>query len=84
MKTILYSPGDPAGIGTDLFLELVNNKFFDTLQTRIVCLADPHLLQARASMLGFDNDFQNFKYQKAVAIFELPRILIQEKKLDYF
>jgi len=55
LKTILYSPGDPAGIGTDLFLELVNNKFFDTLQTRIVCLADPHLLQARASMLGFDN-----------------------------
>ena len=58
MKTILYSPGDPAGIGTDLLLELVNNKFFDTLQTRIVCLADPNLLQARASMLGFDNDFQ--------------------------
>lgn len=46
MKPILVSSGEPAGIGPDLCLDLLNSPF------PIVILGDPDVLQARALLLG--------------------------------
>jgi 4-hydroxythreonine-4-phosphate dehydrogenase len=46
MKPILVSSGEPAGIGPDLCLDLVNSAL------PIVVLGDPTILQARALALG--------------------------------
>ena len=46
MKPILVSSGEPAGIGPDLCLDLLNSPL------PIVILGDPDVLQARAALLG--------------------------------
>ena len=52
MKKIIYSPGEPSGIGPDLIIQLCNSKFWTDIKPPIVCLADPRLLKDRASKLG--------------------------------
>ena len=54
MKTIIYSPGDPAGIGPDLFLSLFNEGFFKFIKANIVCLGDKKLFDSRAKELGYN------------------------------
>lgn len=46
MKPILISSGEPAGIGPDICLDLVNSQY------PIVIMADPKLLLERAQLLG--------------------------------
>ena len=53
MKTIIYSPGDPAGIGPDLFISLVNEDFFRSLKANVVCLGDKSLFDSRAKELEY-------------------------------
>ena len=53
MKTIIYSPGDPAGIGPDLFLSLLNEDFFRFLKANVVCIGDQKLFASRAKELGY-------------------------------
>ena len=53
MKTIIYSPGDPAGIGPDLFLSLLNEDFFRFIKANIVCIGDQKLFASRAKELGY-------------------------------
>ena len=60
MKTIIYSPGDPAGIGPDLFLSLLDEDFFRFIKANIVCLGDKILFESRASELGYDLKFDFF------------------------
>ena len=52
MKKIIYSPGEPSGIGPDLIIQLCTSKFWTDIKLPIVCLADPKLLTDRASKLG--------------------------------
>jgi len=52
LKKIIYSPGEPSGIGPDLIIQLCNSKFWTDIKPPIVCLADPKLLKDRASKLG--------------------------------
>ena len=52
MKKIIYSPGEPSGIGPDLIIQLCTSKFWVDIKLPIVCLADPKLLIDRASKLG--------------------------------
>ncbi len=47
MSSFLYTPGEPAGIGPDLIIQLAQQ----TLPHEIVVVADPQLLQARAQQL---------------------------------
>ena len=53
MKTIIYSPGDPAGIGPDLFLSLLNEDFFRFIKANVVCIGDQKLFASRAKELGY-------------------------------
>ena len=53
MKTIIYSPGDPSGIGPDLFLSLLDEDFFRFIKANVVCLGDKKLLSSRAKELGY-------------------------------
>ena len=70
MKKIIYSPGEPSGIGPDLIIQLCTSKFWTDIKLPIVCLADPILLADRASKLGKKikllqiNDLKNLRINK--------------------
>ena len=70
MKKIIYSPGEPSGIGPDLIIQLCTSKFWTDIKLPIVCLADPKLLTDRASKLGKKvkllqiNDLDNLQKNK--------------------
>ena len=70
MKKIIYSPGEPSGIGPDLIIELCTSKFWIDIKLPIVCLSDPKLLTDRASKLGKKvkllqiNDLDNIQKNK--------------------
>ena len=60
MKTIIYSPGDPAGIGPDLFLSLLNEDFFRFIKANVVCVGDKNLFASRAKKLGYSFEISTF------------------------
>jgi 4-hydroxythreonine-4-phosphate dehydrogenase len=70
LKKIIYSPGEPSGIGPDLIIQLCTSKFWTDIKLPIVCLADPKLLADRASKLGKKikllqiNDLKNLQINK--------------------
>jgi 4-hydroxythreonine-4-phosphate dehydrogenase len=70
LKKIIYSPGEPSGIGPDLIIQLCTTKFWVDIKLPIVCLADPKLLIDRASKLGKKikllqiNDLDNIQKNK--------------------
>ena len=72
MKKIIYSPGEPSGIGPDLIIQLSSSKFWTDIKLPIVCLADPKLLTDRASKLGKKvkllqiNDLDNLQKTKKI------------------
>ncbi|MBU28400.1 MAG: 4-hydroxythreonine-4-phosphate dehydrogenase PdxA [Flavobacteriales bacterium] len=52
MKSILYSPGEPSGIGPDLIIQLCSSSFWTEIDIPIICISDPKLLEERAKALG--------------------------------
>lgn len=52
MKKILYSPGEPSGIGPDLIIQLCKSSFWTGIKIPILCLSDPKLLIQRSKDLG--------------------------------
>jgi len=60
LKTIIYSPGDPAGIGPDLFLSLLNEDFFRFIKANVVCIGDHKLFASRAKELGYSFEISTF------------------------
>jgi 4-hydroxythreonine-4-phosphate dehydrogenase len=52
LKNIIYSPGEPSGIGPDLIIQLCSSLFWEDIKIPIACIADPELVQARAKKLG--------------------------------
>ncbi|MCH9644206.1 MAG: 4-hydroxythreonine-4-phosphate dehydrogenase PdxA [Gammaproteobacteria bacterium] len=55
-KPIAITPGEPAGIGPDIILSLLEHN---RIQTPIVIIADQKLLQQRAQMLNYKKALQN-------------------------
>jgi 4-hydroxythreonine-4-phosphate dehydrogenase len=54
---IAVTPGEPAGIGVDLCLQLIQNPIPDT---EVVIIADPDLLQQRAHILYLPYELKEF------------------------
>ena len=52
MKKIIYSPGEPSGIGPDLIIQLCRTAFWTDIKIPIICISDPKLLSKRAIDLG--------------------------------
>jgi 4-hydroxythreonine-4-phosphate dehydrogenase len=52
LKKIIYSPGEPSGIGPDLIIQLSCSTFWNQINIPIACIADPELLIDRANTLG--------------------------------
>ena len=80
MKEILYSHGEPAGIGVDLILKLANTKYWKEIKIPIVTLADESLLKARAKKLNINIKFiklKNIKDAKKNRIGELQFYYVQ-------
>jgi len=51
LKKILYSPGEPSGIGPDLIIQLCSLPFWEKIKIPIVCIADKKLIEDRALLL---------------------------------
>ena len=51
MKKILYSPGEPSGIGPDLIIQLCSLPFWEKIKIPIACIADKKLIEDRALLL---------------------------------
>ena len=52
MKRLVYSPGEPSGIGIDLIIQLATSDFWEKIKFPVIVLADPLLLQSRAKLLN--------------------------------
>ena len=51
MKKIVYSPGEPSGIGPDIIIQLCRTAFWTDIKIPILCISDPKLLDKRAADL---------------------------------
>jgi len=65
---IAITPGEPAGIGPDLVLQLDDAA----IDARLVIIADPQLLRDRATRLGIEYRLQEWKQQTAPGLYVLP------------
>ena len=61
MKQILYSHGEPAGIGIDLILWIAKLKFWSSINIPIVVISDGELLKARAKLLKLKIEFHELQ-----------------------
>jgi 4-hydroxythreonine-4-phosphate dehydrogenase len=52
LKKIIYSPGEPSGIGPDLIIQLCSMPFWEKINVPVICLADKKLIQDRALILN--------------------------------
>ena len=51
MKKIVYSPGEPSGIGPDLIVRLCSSKLWETFDIPIITIGDPRLFKDRSKIL---------------------------------
>ena len=51
MKKIIYSPGEPSGIGPDLIIKLTSSKLWEDIRIPIITVGDPKLFTDRAALL---------------------------------
>ena len=51
MKKIIYSPGEPSGIGPDLIIKLTSSKLWEDIRIPIITVGDPKLFTDRAAVL---------------------------------
>ena len=65
MKRLLYSHGEPAGIGIDLILYLSKSKFWQEMQSSLVCIVDIGLLESRSKILNLNINFVEIQSLKA-------------------
>ena len=52
MKTILYSAGEPSGIGPDIIIQLAQSPFWEESKATVVLIGDPKLFEDRADQLN--------------------------------
>ena len=65
MKRLLYSHGEPAGIGIDLILYLSKSKFWKDMQSPLICIVDINLLESRSKILNLNINFIEIQSVKA-------------------
>jgi 4-hydroxythreonine-4-phosphate dehydrogenase len=61
LKRILYSHGEPAGIGIDIVLYLSKLRFWEEIKATFVCIADKEILETRAQLLSLKINFVEIK-----------------------
>ena len=64
MKQLLYSPGEPAGIGIDSILHISKLKFWEQINVNIVSITDRKLLESRSKLLNISLEFKELKSLK--------------------
>ncbi|MEO5702544.1 MAG: 4-hydroxythreonine-4-phosphate dehydrogenase PdxA, partial [Gammaproteobacteria bacterium] len=64
LPRIVITPGEPAGIGPDLCVQIAQQSF----PCEIVLVCDPELLRARAQKLGLPLQVEIFDPQKTAAV----------------
>ena len=64
MNRLLYSHGEPAGIGIDLILHLSKSKFWQEMHSCLICIVDFELLKSRAKLLNLKIQFVEIKSLK--------------------
>ena len=64
MNRLLYSHGEPAGIGIDLILHLSKSKFWQEMRSCLICIVDFELLKSRAKLLNLKIQFVEIKNLK--------------------
>ena len=64
MKQLLYSPGEPAGIGIDSILHISKLKFWEQINVNIVSIADRKLLESRSKLLNIRLEFKELRSLK--------------------
>lgn len=69
MKRIIITPGEPAGIGPDITLQIAHQHW----DAEIVTVCDPELLVTRAKQLGIVCDIQPF--DSAISVKHQPNTL---------
>ena len=74
LPVLAITPGEPAGIGPDLVLDISAQQ----IDARIVIVADPQLMQARARQLEVACDIPEWKQQAESGTYLLPVKLEQE------
>ena len=52
MKKVIYSPGEPAGIGPDLIIKIACSQSWENFKIPIVSIGDPNLFLERAKLLS--------------------------------
>lgn len=62
-KKIVYTSGDPAGIGLDIILQASENEVLDD----IVVLASPELIKQRSQQIGLSIEFVDEGYEGVIA-----------------
>jgi 4-hydroxythreonine-4-phosphate dehydrogenase len=65
LKRLLYSHGEPAGIGIDLILYLSKSKFWQGMESPLVCIVDIDLLESRSKILNLNINFTEIQSLKA-------------------
>lgn len=69
---IALTPGEPAGIGPDLAIRLVQHQLTTEPQFRLVLVADPELLHQRAGALGINADLPIWSSDADIPVSVLP------------
>ena len=67
MKKIVYSPGEPSGIGPDLIIQLCKTPFWKKINVPVICIADPQLIKDRAKSLKKNIKIELIQDIKAVS-----------------
>jgi 4-hydroxythreonine-4-phosphate dehydrogenase len=64
LNRLLYSHGEPAGIGIDLILHLSKSNFWQEMRSCLICIVDFELLKSRAKLLNLKIQFVEIKSLK--------------------
>jgi len=67
LNRLLYSHGEPAGIGIDLILHLSKSKFWQEMNSCLICIVDFELLKSRSEIMNLKIQFieiENLKLAK--------------------
>ena len=55
------TPGEPAGIGPDLLIQLAQTDYFSQLQAELIIVADPEMMMQRATTLGLPLQLSDYR-----------------------
>jgi 4-hydroxythreonine-4-phosphate dehydrogenase len=80
ISRLALTPGEPAGIGPDLCVMLAQKPY---PETELIAIADPQLLQQRATRLGLPLELISFDEQKPAAALAPGKLRYIPAKLNH-